>query len=191
MFEPFFTTKEVGKGTGLGLSIVYGIVKQHSGYITVESEQGKGTVFHIYLPEVRAEVAPETKEAQPDMQGGTETILLAEDNLDIRRVTSHTLAISGYTVIEAADGRDAVEKFREHQDEIKLIILDVVMPEKNGKEAYEEIRTMRHDIKALFMSGYTSDVVFDKGVLAKALDYIAKPIAPNELLHKVRNILDR
>jgi PAS domain S-box-containing protein len=191
MFEPFFTTKEVGKGTGLGLSIVYGIVKQHSGYITVESEQGKGTFFHIYLPEVRAEVAPETKEAQPDMQGGTETILLAEDNLDIRRVTSHTLAISGYTVIEAADGRDAVEKFREHQDEIKLIILDVVMPEKNGKEAYEEIRTMRHDIKALFMSGYTSDVVFDKGVLAKALDYIAKPIAPNELLHKVRNILDR
>jgi PAS domain S-box-containing protein len=191
IFEPFFTTKEVGKGTGLGLSIVYGIVKQHNGYITVESEQGKGTVFRIYLPEVKAEVAPETKEAQPDLQGGTETILLAEDNLDIRRVTSHTLAMSGYTVIEAADGRGAVEKFREHQDEIKLVILDVVMPEKNGKEAYEEMRTMRHDVKALFMSGYTSDVVLDKGVFAKAFDYIAKPIAPNELLHKVRSILDR
>jgi len=191
IFEPFFTTKEVGKGTGLGLSIVYGIVKQHGGYITVESEQGRGTVFRIYLPEVKAEAAPETKEVAPDLKGGTETILLAEDNPDIRRMTSHTLAMSGYTVIEAADGRDAVEKFRKYQDKIKLIILDVVMPEKNGKEAYEETRTMRRDVKALFMSGYTSDVVLDKGVFAKGLDFIAKPIAPNDLLHKVRNILDR
>jgi PAS domain S-box-containing protein len=190
IFEPFFTTKEVGKGTGLGLSIVYGIVKQHGGYITVESQPGEGTVFRIYLPEVKAEVAPETKEAPPDPQGGAETILLAEDNPDIRRMTSYTLAMSGYTVIEAADGRDAVEKFREHRDEIKLAILDVVMPEKNGKEAYEEIRTMKYDIKALFMSGYTSDVVLAKGVFAKAPYYIAKPIAPNELLRHVRNILD-
>jgi PAS domain S-box-containing protein len=191
IFEPFFTTKEVGKGTGLGLSIVYGIVKQHGGYVTVESQQGKGTVFRIYLPEVRAKVATETKEAQPDLQGGTETILLAEDDPDIRRMTSHALAMSGYTVIEAVNGRDAVKKFTEHQGEIKLVILDVVMPEKNGKEAYEEIRTMKHDIKALFMSGYTADVVLDKGIFTKAFDYVAKPIAPNELLHKVRNILNR
>ena len=133
----------------------------------------------------------ETKSAVREAKGGSETLLLAEDNADIRAVMSDILKMSGYTVIEAADGRGAVEKFREHQDEIKLVILDVVMPEKNGKEAYEEIRTMRHDIKALFMSGYTADVVLDKGVFGKALDYIAKPIAPNELLHKVRNILDR
>jgi hypothetical protein len=191
IFEPFFTTKEVGKGTGLGLSIVYGIVKQHGGYIIVESERGKGTVFRIYLPEARTEAAPEATEAPPDLRGGTETILLAEDNPDIRKMTSHTLAMSGYAVIEAADGREAVEKFRERRDEIRLIILDVVMPEENGKEAYEEIRAMRRDIKALFMSGYTADVVLGKGVSTKALDFIAKPIAPDALLHKIRNILDR
>jgi PAS domain S-box-containing protein len=190
IFEPFFTTKEVGKGTGLGLSIVYGIVKQHNGYINVSSRPGGGSTFLLYLPEVK-EKPRETKSAVREAKGGSETLLLAEDNADIRAVMSDILKMSGYTVIEAADGRDAVEKFSEHQSEIKLIILDVVMPEKNGKEAYEEIRTMRHDVKALFMSGYTADVVLDKGVFGKTLDYIAKPIAPNELLHKVRNILDR
>ena len=190
IFEPFFTTKEVGKGTGLGLSIVYGIVKQHNGYINVSSRPGGGSTFLLYLPEVK-EKPRETRSAVREAKGGSEILLLAEDNADIRAVMSDILKMSGYTVIEAADGRDAVEKFSEHQSEIKLIILDVVMPEKNGKEAYEEIRTMRHDVKALFMSGYTADVVLDKGVFGKTLDYIAKPIAPNELLHKVRNILDR
>jgi CheY-like chemotaxis protein len=190
IFEPFFTTKEVGKGTGLGLSIVYGIVKQHGGYITVESEQGRGTVFRIYLPEVKAEAAPETREVASDLKGGTETILLAEDNPDIRRMTSHTLAMSGYTVIEAADGRDAVEKFREHKDGIDLLLLDVVMPGKSGKEAHEEIKTMKQQIKALFMSGYAADVIFDKGIRDKTFDYISKPVAPHDLLQKVREVLD-
>ena len=189
IFEPFFTTKELGKGTGLGLSIVYGIIKQHNGYINVSSRIGEGSTFLIYLPEVKEQLQ-ETRSAVSEPKGGSETLLLAEDNADIRRVMSGILKMSGYTVIEAINGREAVQKFGEHQDEIQLVILDVVMPEKNGKEAYEEIRTMRHDIKALFMSGYTADVVLDKGVFGKAFDYIAKPIAPNELLHKVRNILD-
>jgi len=190
IFEPFFTTKEPGKGTGLGLSIVYGIIKQHNGYINVSSRPGEGSAFLLYLPEVK-ETPREARSAVRKAKGGSETLLLAEDNADIRAVMSGILSMSGYTVIEAVNGRDAVEKFSEHKNQIALIILDVVMPEKNGKEAYEEIRTMRHDIKALFMSGYTADIVLDKGVFGEALDYIAKPIAPNDLLHKVRNILDR
>ena len=190
IFEPFFTTKELGKGTGLGLSIVYGIIKQHNGYINVSSRPGEGSTFLLYLPEVK-EKPRETRTAVGRAKGGSETLLLGEDNADVRAVTSDILKMSGYTVIEAVNGGDAVEKFRGHQGEVKLIILDVVMPEKNGKEAYEEMRTMRHDIKVLFMSGYTGDVVLDKGVFSKALDYIAKPIAPNDLLRKVRNILDR
>ncbi len=190
IFEPFFTTKEPGKGTGLGLSIVYGNIKQHTGYINVSSRPGEGSTFLIYLPEVK-EKPRETRSAVREAKGGSETLLLAEDNADIRAVMSGILKMSGYTVVAAVNGRDAVEKFREHKDEIRLIILDVVMPEKNGKEAYEEMRTMKPDTKALFMSGYTADVVLDKGVFDKALDYIAKPIAPNELLHRVRDILDR
>jgi CheY-like chemotaxis protein/two-component sensor histidine kinase len=190
IFEPFFTTKGPGKGTGLGLSIVYGIIKQHNGYINVSSRPGEGSTFLLYLPEVK-EKPRETRSAVREAEGGRETLLIAEDNAEIRAVTSDILKVLGYTVIEAVNGRDAVEKFSKHQDEIKLIILDVVMPEKSGKEAYEEIRTMRHDVKALFMSGYTGDIVLGKGVFGKALDYIAKPIAPNDLLHKVRNILDR
>jgi PAS domain S-box-containing protein len=190
IFEPFYTTKEVGKGTGLGLSIVYGIIKQHNGYINVSSRPGEGTTFLLYLPEVK-ETPSETRIPVHKAKGGSETLLFAEDNPDIRAITSDILIRSGYTVIEAVNGQDAVERFREHQDEIQLIILDVVMPEKNGKEAYEEIQTMRHDIKALFMSGYTGDVVMDRGVSKKAFDYIPKPISPNELLIKVREVLDR
>jgi PAS domain S-box-containing protein len=190
IFEPFFTTKEVGKGTGLGLSIVFGIVKQHGGYITVYGEPGRGTVFHIYLPSVKAEVS-ETRQAPIDMRGGCETILFAEDNPDIRRMASDILGTSGYTVIEASDGGDALVKFREHHDSIDILILDVVMPVKNGKEAYEEIRAMKRDMKAIFMSGYTRDVIMDKGICDGAVDYVPKPIFPNELLRKVREVLDR
>ena len=189
LFEPFFTTKEPGKGTGLGLSIVYGIIKQHNGYINVSSRIGEGSTFLLYLPEVK-EKPREARSTFREAKGGKEALLLAEDNADIRAVMSGILKMSGYTVIDAVNGRDAVEKFREHKDEIRLIILDVVMPEKNGKEAYEEMRTMKQDVKALFMSGYTADVVLDKGVFGKTLEYMAKPIAPNELLHKVRNLLD-
>ena len=133
IFEPFFTTKEVGKGTGLGLASAYGIMKQHNGYINVSSRPGEGSTFLLYLPEVK-EKPRETRSAVHEAKGGSETLLLAEDNADIRSVMSGILKMSGYTVIDAVNGRNAVEKFREHQDEIKLVILDVVMPEENGRK---------------------------------------------------------
>lgn len=190
IFEPFFTTKEVGKGTGLGLSIVYGIIKQHGGYISVSSEPGVGARFNIYLPEVKATIS-DGKAASIRLAGGTETLLLAEDNPDVRRTVKEILRISGYTVIEADDGEDAVRKYHEHQDKVDLLIFDVVMPAKNGREAYEEIRQINDSVRALFMSGYTGDVVLDKGVQNGRFDYIPKPLSASDLLQKIREILDR
>jgi signal transduction histidine kinase/ActR/RegA family two-component response regulator len=189
-FEPFFTTKEVGKGTGLGLSIVFGIVKQHGGYITVYGEPDRGTVFRIYLPSVKGRVT-RSGQVRSYARGGTETILFAEDNPDIRRLAADILGSSGYTVIEATDGQDAVTKFMEFRDKVDLLIFDVVMPRKNGKEAYEEISMVRDQTKVLFMSGYTRDVIIDKGIHDGVVDYVSKPIFPNDLLKKVREVLDR
>ncbi len=189
IFEPFFTTKETGKGTGLGLSIVYGIVKQHNGYINVYAEPGKGTTFRIYIPTAKAGME-ETECAPSDIRGGTETILLAEDSAEVRGLAKEMLVNAGYTVIEAIDGDDALHKFNGHRDAISLVILDVVMPKRNGKEVYEEIKKARQDIKALFTSGYTKDVVTAKGVHDGSLDFISKPLIPNEFLQKVRAVLD-
>lgn len=190
IFDPFFTTKEVGKGTGLGLSIVYGIIKQHNGYIDVQSEPGQGATFYIYLPVVRTK-AEEVRPSAPVLQKGTETILLAEDNPVVRGLAKEVLTTSGYSVIEAINGEDAIQAFMEQKDKIDFMILDVVMPKKNGKEAFDEIRRICPDIKVLFMSGYTGDVVLDKGVHGDAANFISKPLSPQELLMKVREILDR
>ncbi len=188
IFEPFFTTKEVGKGTGLGLSIVYGIAKQHGGYINVYSEPGLGTIFHIYLPVISVEAC--TAQPSPtDAKGGSETILLAEDNPETRSIAGEILRMSGYTVIEAVDGRDAVEKFVKHGDSIDLLILDVVMPVKNGKEAYDEIRALSPRMKALFMSGYTGDVLLTEDLSREGVEYVQKPLSPKQLLRKVREVL--
>ncbi len=190
IFEPFFTTKEVGKGTGLGLSIVYGIVKQHNGYIDVESEIGRGTTFRIYLPVVSGRT--NAVEAVPaPAQGGTETILLAEDSAPVRRLIREILTGSGYSVIEAVDGEDAIRKFMEHRDRIALVITDVVMPKKNGKEACEGIRKINADIRLIFMSGYTGDVVVEKGIRDDSVEFMRKPVTPNQLLLKVRAVLDK
>lgn len=188
MFEPFFTTKDLGKGTGLGLAIVYGIVKQHNGYISIHSEPGQGTVFGVYLPAIEGK-SEETRQTFQDTPGGTETILVADDSDELRELISEVLAGRGYTVIEAEDGQNAVHRFLEQKDSIDLLILDVVMPNKNGKEAYEEMKKIRPNIKALFISGYTGDVVIDKGVSGDAVDFISKPLSPNELLLKVREVL--
>ncbi|OPY69359.1 MAG: Blue-light-activated protein [Syntrophorhabdaceae bacterium PtaU1.Bin034] len=190
IFEPFFTTKEVGKGTGLGLSIVYGIVKQHNGFVTVYSEPGLGTTFRIYLP---ALVRPHQEERPvPDeIERGHEAILLAEDNEDVRHLIKEILTRFGYTVIEAVDGEDAVEKFNESKEKIDLLILDSVMPEKNGRAAYDEIRKTNPAIKAFFISGYTRDLVLDKGIEDRMLEFVSKPIAPGQLLRKVRKVLDK
>ncbi len=180
----------MGKGTGLGLSIVYGIVHQHGGFIIVDSAVNQGTEFLIYLPLIEREM-PNRKRVTADIRGGTETILFAEDNPDIRCIAREILGMYGYTVLEAEDGEDAIRKFMEYQHLIDLLIFDVVMPIKNGKEAYEEIRAMRQDIRAIFVSGYTGDIVLNKGIRNEAVDFVPKPISPNSLLQKVSEVLDR
>lgn len=191
MFEPYFTTKEMGRGTGLGLSIVYGIVKQHGGYIDCLSELGKGTTFLIYLPVVGSKAGEiEMAEAEAP-EGGKETILIAEDDPAVRGFIKQTLESLGYKVIEAVDGVDAVNKFKEHSDGIDLLLLDVIMPGKNGKEAYEDIKGLKHNIKAIFLSGYTPELVRSRGLIEDDLEFIPKPVMPQTLLRKVREVLDR
>jgi PAS domain S-box-containing protein len=191
IFEPFFTTKEVGRGTGLGLSIVYGIIEQHNGYIDVRSDLGKGTTFKIYLPVIKSDVEEMRPAAITMPTGGTEAILLAEDDEEVRKLTKTVLDGFGYKVIEAVDGEDAIKKFMDDKDKIQLLILDVIMPKKNGKEAYNEIKKTKPNIKALFTSGYTADIIQKKGLLEEGLNFIPKPISPRELLRKVREALDK
>lgn len=192
IFEPFFTTKEIDKGTGLGLSIVYGIIKQHEGYINVYSEIGKGTTFRIYLPLLKQKIEEiKTESIQPQIEKGYETILLAEDNILISEFIKKLLEEYGYKVITSVDGQDAINKFKTHKDEIHLAILDVIMPYKNGKEAYDEMKTIKPDIKVLFISGYSSDIIKKFEILEKDFAYIEKPILPTKLLIKVREILKK
>jgi two-component system, cell cycle sensor histidine kinase and response regulator CckA len=189
VFDPFFTTKEVGKGTGLGLSTVYGIVKEHNGYISVYSEPHMGTTFNIYLPAVAGINIEETAPVS-EIRRGKETVLIAEDSDSVREIISTILRNYGYTVVEAVDGSDAVEIFSGHR-EIDLIILDSVMPGKNGREVYEEIKKMKPDIKVLFISGHARDTVLDKGIMDKDFNFISKPVSPGELLQTLREILDK
>jgi two-component system cell cycle sensor histidine kinase/response regulator CckA len=192
IFEPFFTTKEFGKGTGLGLSIVYGIIKQHGGYINVYSEIKQGTTFKIYLPLMEKKAEDSTAvEAAAAPPRGSETILLAEDEASVRKLNTLILEEAGYTVIAARDGAEAVQKYFENRERIDLIILDVIMPNKNGKEAYQEIRKINPSTRAFFMSGYTNDSINSRGMLDSEDHIISKPIAPTDLLHKVREVLDR
>jgi CheY-like chemotaxis protein len=188
-FDPFFTTKEMGKGTGLGLSTVYGIVKQHNGYITVYSEPAVGTTFRIYFP-IADDASIMKKQAPSSIRGGRETILVTEDNEAVRNLIRDILRQYGYTVIEATDGQDAVDKFKKNH-RIDLLLLDSVMPKINGREVYRQISETKPDIKVLFLSGYTRDVILDKGIEDELYDFISKPIAPNTLLLKVREVLDR
>ncbi len=189
MFDPFFTTKEIGKGTGLGLATVYGIVSQHNGYINVYSEPGKGATFRIFFPLAE----PVVKEEQSDIidvKGGNETILIAEDNEPVMTLIKEILTKHGYRTLEAADGEKAVEAFKANGG-IDLVILDSVMPNKNGREAYEDIKKLSPGIKALFISGHTRDTRLDKGIADEEVDFLPKPLSPIKLLQTVREILDR
>jgi two-component system cell cycle sensor histidine kinase/response regulator CckA len=191
IFEPFFTTKEVGKGTGLGLATVYGIVQQSGGTIWLYSEVGRGTAFKIYLPcaeAVTKEVAPEVFDFKA--LRGTETILLVEDEDVVREMATEILRDSGYRVLEAKHGPDALVLEKQHSGEIDLMLTDVVMPQMSGRELAEQLTPLRRDMKVLYMSGYTDDAIVHHGVLEEGTAFIGKPFTPTALARKVREILD-
>ncbi|MGA2152437.1 MAG: response regulator [Geobacteraceae bacterium] len=190
IFEPFYTTKPMEKGTGLGLSIVYGIVKQHNGFIDVQSTLGMGTTFNIFFPLVKAKVQEKSSMPHLPALGENQTILIADDDMQVRDIIRITLENSGYKVIEAEDGEMAVQKFAKYRDEIDLLILDIVMPKQNGKDAYDEIRKIRQEIKVLFISGYTADVIDQKVGMGEELNIVSKPVSPQELLLKIKVTLD-
>ncbi|MBI5375236.1 MAG: response regulator [Candidatus Schekmanbacteria bacterium] len=194
IFEPFFTTKE-DKGTGLGLAIVYGTVKQHGGFIDVYTEKGWGTTFKIYLPVLeefkgKAYDEPGLSKFQADFKGN-ETILITEDESSVKGFLKDVLEVYGYKVILANDGLEAVKKYNDNKGSIDMVILDVVLPRKNGKEVYDDIKSVDPEAKILFVSGYTQDILTSKGIYEEGLDFIPKPLHMRNLMLKIRSILDR
>ncbi len=189
IFEPFFTTKEVGRGTGLGLAMAYGIVKNHKGIIRVYSEPGTGTTFKIYLPLSSKQPATPRAESEVLLTRGTETILLVEDSQNVRTVTGDMLREFGYKVLEAVDGEDALRVFRENANKVQLVLCDLIMPKKSGKETLEEIRKTRPDMKAIFTSGYTADIIAQKGMLNDGINFLSKPVSMIDLIRKIREVL--
>jgi PAS domain S-box-containing protein len=191
IFEPFFTTKPPGRGTGLGLSTVYGIVKQSGGNIWLYSEPGKGTTFKVYLPSV--EEAPEVvgKRAAPaGRSAGRETILVVEDDEQLRHLTHRALAAQGYTVLEADRGNTALDIARRHKGRIDLLLTDVVMPDTNGRKLAESLRATRPGLRVLFMSGYPDGAILHNGMLEHGVAYLSKPFTTEAMTRKVRDILD-
>ena len=190
IFEPFFTTKPTGKGTGLGLAMVYGIIKKLDGYIEVKSEISKGTTFLIYLPLTQRikDVIKNEDESLPEV--GSEAILVAEDDEKLRDLYHTVLSSSGYAVILASDGDDAIRQFTENKDKIQLAMLDMIMPKKSGKEVYDAIKRVKPEMKVIFVSGYTADRMDEDILVEKNVNFICKPVSPKYLLRKVRDVLD-
>jgi two-component system cell cycle sensor histidine kinase/response regulator CckA len=191
IFEPFFTTKEVGKGTGLGLATVYGVVKQHGGFIHLYSELGKGTTFRIYLPATNG--APEPREPKRDDRtpNGSETILLAEDNEGLREAAEEMLQRLGYRVILASNGAEATELFKANSGKIDLVILDIVMPLLSGPSAYSQMAAIQPDLRAIFATGYTAETASLNSTLEKGVPILQKPYSMKNLGQIVRGTLDR
>jgi two-component system, cell cycle sensor histidine kinase and response regulator CckA len=192
LFEPFFTTKDVGKGTGLGLSTVYGIISQSGGFVTVESEPGRGAAFKIYLPRVEDETRDAHAEdgAQEGLPRGTETILLVEDEEIVRTMTRSILEECGYTVLSASDGKLALDVCASHVGEIDLLLTDVVMPQMSGRRLAEHMKTTHPRTRVLYMSGYTDDAILRHGVIEETAAFMEKPYSPDALARKVREVLD-
>jgi CheY-like chemotaxis protein len=191
IFEPFFTTKEVGKGTGLGLSTVYGIVKQSGGHIWVYSEVGRGTTFKVYLPCVdKSTEEPELSTDETKVLVGTETVLLVEDEEMVRDMAKEILQESGYQVLEAKHGHEALLVAEHHHGPIHLMLSDVVMPQMSGRELAEQLTPLRGEMKVLYMSGYTDDAIVHHGVLDEGMAFIGKPFTPGALARKVRETLN-
>ncbi len=191
IFEPFFTTKEMGKGTGLGLATVYGIVKQHGGFVNVYSEPGQGTTFHVYL--TASSGSPEAIEratSEDAQKGGTETILVAEDHEGLRELVRATLTSQGYTVILASNGRDAVHMFKVNSEEIRLVVLDVVMPFLSGPEAHSQMCAIRPGLPVIFMSGHVAESVSLNSRITAGAAFLQKPCTPQALSRTVRSTLD-
>ena len=191
MFEPFFTTKEQGKGTGLGLSTVYGIVKQSGGHLWVYSEVGKGTTFKIYLPRIDEVIeSDETRSALAELPQGRETVLLTEDEEQVRQMIRTILEMGGYRVLEASGGEEALTLYEQHEGQIDLIMTDVVMPGISGRELAQSLETLHPGIRVLYMSGYTDDAIVRHGLLDQEIAFLQKPFTPDALMRKVREVLD-
>jgi two-component system cell cycle sensor histidine kinase/response regulator CckA len=191
IFEPFFTTKPVGQGTGLGLSTVYGIVKQSDGFIWCYTEPRHGSTFKIYLPRVGARALP-TPPPGPlaELRGGSETILVVEDEDVVRSLACRGLREQGYTVLEARHGHEALDRLAEGRHTIDLVISDVVMPELGGRELGARLAVLQPELPILYMSGYTGDDVIQRGLLEPGMPFQQKPFTPEGLARKVREMLD-
>jgi two-component system cell cycle sensor histidine kinase/response regulator CckA len=189
IFEPFFTTKEMGKGTGLGLSTVYGIVKQSGGYVLVQSEEGRGSTFQIYLPRVEDPAEPNAAPPPCAALGGSETILLVEDEESVRQLVRETLSAKGYCVIEAGDGEAGLEVAARHDGEIHLVITDVVMPGISGREMAKQLSQTRPETRVLYLSGYTEDAIVSEGRIESGTAFLQKPFTLQNLSKKVREVL--
>jgi PAS domain S-box-containing protein len=191
IFEPFFTTKAQGKGTGLGLATVYGIVKQHQGHIWVYSEPGKGAVFKIYLPVARqADHRAAPSPAGQHDHVGTETIMIAEDDEAVRNLAEYLLRQHGYQVMAAASAKDCLQALSDQAGRVDLLLTDVVLPDTNGKELFDQAQALRSNLKVLYMSGYTENMIAQHGVLEKGVVLLQKPFSVRELIAKVRQVLD-
>jgi CheY-like chemotaxis protein len=190
IFEPFFTTKPVGKGTGLGMAMVYGLVKQHYGYVDVYSQLGRGTTVRVFLPALAEASERPAAVAPQELRGGTEIILLAEDEETVRHTTKRVLERYGYTVLAVADGAEALESFQAHQGEIALVIADVVMPRMGGAKLYRELERAGHRVRFLFTSGYTARDVEETAKIPHGVPFLSKPWNVADLLWKVRVVLD-
>ena len=191
VFEPFFTTKPIGQGTGLGLAMCYGIVKQAEGHLTVSSERGRGSVFQVILPRlVDADVRVPAPKSEGEVPSGDETVLFAEDDPAVREMSLRTLRGAGYEVIEADGGESAIAAARAHHAPIHLLVSDVVMPGMSGRELVEVLCRENPDLKVVFISGYTEDVIVRRGVTDERTPFLAKPFTPAQLARTVRTALD-